>query len=105
MKHLGRGPQFDLYHALLERDVRVETEVRLPAVSAKSRSGHFFADLAVYHGNQMVALCECKSKKRALRGRQLENYEGSGLPYIVAGNDNFTEALMWLAEQAAKGGR
>lgn len=92
----GRDPQFALYGALLERGVDVRVEVRLPATSPKSRSGFFFADLAVYWKNELRALCECKAWKRDLRGRQLANYEGAGVPYIVAGTDNFTEALMWL---------
>jgi hypothetical protein len=99
----GRAPQFDLYQALQERGVHVETEVRLPACSSRSRSGHFFADLAVYRNGEIVALAECKAWKRDLRGRQLENYEGCGVPYIVAGNDNFTESLFWLLEQASGG--
>ena len=101
----GRLPQFDLYAALQERGIDARTEVRLPASSARSRSGHFFVDLAVYRAGELAAVCECKASKRALRGRQLENYESCGVPYVVAGNDNFTEALMWLVEMATKGGR
>jgi hypothetical protein len=101
----GRLPQFDLYAALQERGVDVRIEVRLPASSPRSRSGMFNVDLAVYRNGELAAVCECKSSKRELGGRQRENYEGCGVPYIVAGNDNFTEALMWLVEQAEKGGR
>lgn len=101
----ARAPQFDLHAALQERGIHVETEVRLPATSQRSRSGYFFVDLAVYREGELAAVCECKSWKRELVGRQRENYDGCGVPYIVAGSDNFTEALMWLAEQATKGGR
>lgn len=94
----GRAPQFDLYNALLDRGVDVRVELRLPASSPRSRSGHFYADLAVFYQGTLMALAECKASKRELRGRQRENYEGAGVPYIVTGNDNFTEALMWLSE-------
>jgi hypothetical protein len=94
----GRAAQFDLYAALQERGIDVREEVRLPACSPRSRSGHFVVDLAVYYRGTLVAVCECKAWKRALTGRQLENYEGCGVPYIVAGSDNFTESLMWLSE-------
>lgn len=94
----GRASQFDLYDALLDRGVDVRVEVRLPAASPRSRSGFFYADLAVYYRGELRAVAECKAWKRELRGRQRENYEGCGVPYIVAGNDNFTEALIWLSE-------
>lgn len=93
----ARSPQFEIHRQLSEMGIRCEAEVRLPATSTRSRSGHFYVDLAVFRASRIVAVCECKSKRRPLAGRQLENYEGCGVPYIVAGNETIDEAVAWLA--------
>lgn len=95
-----RDPQFELYTRLRDAGVEVVPEYRLPASSLISRSGHFFADLAVFRKGVLVALCECKRSKRDLVGRQRENYEGANIPYIVAGYDNMDEAFAWLEKAA-----
>jgi hypothetical protein len=97
----ARTPQAELYHRLRERGVRCAVEVHLPAVSARSRSGRFRADLAVYKGSALAALAECKASTRRLAGRQRENYDGAGVPYIVAGYDNLDEAARWLEERVS----
>lgn len=81
---------------LVERGVPFRKEVSLRSRSPVSRSGLFRADIAVFKGDRPVALCECKARKRALRGRQRDHYEGSGLPYIIAGRENVDEAVDWL---------
>lgn len=96
-KQGARAPQFEIHRQLSDRGIRCEAEYRMPAASGRSRSGHFYVDLAVFRGARVVAVCECKSRRRALRGRQLENYEGCGAPYIVAGNETVAEAVEWLA--------
>lgn len=103
----GRGArpgvevQHRLYAALVARGVPVACELRLPARSRRSRSGWFYADLAVLGSDGLPrALCECKpdSRGRLAPGtRQRENYAATCLPYIVAGTDNFERALAFLA--------
>src|SRR5688572_15049525 len=66
----ARTPQAEIAARLLESGVAFRTEVRLPSKSPRSRSGFFRADIAVFHGGRAVALCECKARKRELRGRQ-----------------------------------
>lgn len=90
---------------LTERGIRCEAEIRLPASSPRSRSGFFFADLGVYRGARLIALCECKGRHRELTGRQRANYDGCGIPYIVAGNDTLEAAADWLTRQVDTGGR
>lgn len=97
MKQNARSPQFEIHRQLSERGIRCEAEYRMLASSPGSRSGHFYVDLAVFRGATVVAVCECKVRHRPLTGRQRENYEGCGVPYIVAGNDTITEAVAWLA--------
>lgn len=97
-----RTPQKKLHIALLALGVDADTEVTLPARSRLSKSGTFRADLAVRRHGRIVALCECKAWAvgRVLAGRQHENYEASGYPYIVAGHDNLDQALAWLVAKS-----
>lgn len=97
-----RTPQKQLHAALVALGVDAEMEVTLPARSAMSKSGTFRADIAVRRDGQIVALAECKAwgGGRVLAGRQHENYETSGYPYIVAGHDNLDAALAWLVAKS-----
>lgn len=104
-KPTGRDPQFELYSRLRDAGVEVVAEYKLPAVSDRSKSGHFFADLAVFRKGHLVALCECKHLTRELGGRQRENYEGANVPYIVAGHDNLELAFQWLERAAWPNGQ
>lgn len=98
----ARGPQFELYRILSDRGIDCRIEWALVARSARSRSGRFFADIAVFRASRLIAVCECKSKQRELRGRQRENYDNCGVPYLVAGNDNIdaiADALTALVDK------
>lgn len=104
MQMTAQRVQFELHRRLSEVGVTCEVEVRLPAGSERSRSGFFFADLAVIRGREPVALCECKALARELCGRQRENYECSGLPYMVVGADNLDAAVKWCERMWDTGG-
>jgi hypothetical protein len=99
----SQTPQREIFDRLRAAQVDVRAEVRLPTRSPRSRSGYFRADLAVYNRGRIVALCECKAWKRPLSGRQLEHYETSGYPYIVAGKDTVDHACQWLIALARVG--
>jgi len=91
--------QFKLFARLVNAGVDVRAERELPATSPRSKSGRFYADLAVFRDGKIVALCECKSRGRPLKGkRQKQNYEECGYPFIVAGADNIEEAFGWLRD-------
>lgn len=92
----GRAAQFELSTLLTEMGIVHTTEHKLPATSPRSKSGFFYADVAVFIGKRPIALVECKQRARDLRGRQRENYDGSGLPYRVAGMDNVLDVADWL---------
>jgi hypothetical protein len=98
-------PQRAILEALDALGIECDSELTLPSTSPRSKSGCFRADIGIYRGdNELVALCECKSWKRELTGRQKEHYDGSGLPYIVAGKDSVDEAVGWLAKMARGNG-
>lgn len=96
----ARTPQFELYAELKQRGVKVAVEVPIAATSAKSRGKWFYADVAVFLGNRIVALAECKSRVRELRGRQRENYDGCGIPWRVCGAENVQDVALWMEAHA-----
>lgn len=96
---IERTPQRVIAERLVAAGIDAVTELVLPARSAASRSGTFRVDIAVSRFGTVVALCECKSNSRVLRGRQHENYERSGIPYVVAGHDNIEFAVAWLTKK------
>jgi hypothetical protein len=101
---MRRTPHFEIFTALTRMGIECEAEYTLPATSPLSRSGYFRADLAVLVDGRPVALCECKTLARQLKPgtRQRQNYDGAGLPYIVAGYNNVDKAIKWLKEQVTR---
>lgn len=101
MARVAAKVQCELYHRLKQQGIECEAEYALAATSPRSKRKVFYADIAVLQDGQPMALAECKSKPRKeLRGqRQRQNYDGCGLPYIVAAPSNIGQAVEWLSEQ------
>lgn len=102
-KQTARTPQFELYRILSDRGIDCRVEWPLPACAGRSRSGVFYVDIAVFRASRLIAVCECKSTERALAGRQRENYDGCGVPYMVAGNENVEAVADRLTALVDKG--
>ena len=92
-----------LFERLQSLGIDCLMEVSLPALSLRSRSRWFRADIVVFHGGGALLAVECKAYSGPPRGkRQRENYEKCGLPVFWCGADDIDLVAQSIASAIAK---